>query len=178
MHLTLRIWPPPLTELLQYSASNTVIGWNTQQNNIWFLPGTATHVNSIIVLLQTLTNHMAITCYVQYMQSYWLLWKWCSNVDRTIYKYTRTPASSLVPLKKKTAWQLTRVQTVDFHCLGVYSTNQISECFMWQLKNFSCIITWNNGFVQSLFADLCATTTVPVDKLISLQTRTCSRVEV
>ena len=39
-------------------------------------------------------------------------------------------------------------------------------------------ITWINGFVQTLSADLCATTTVPVDKLISLQTRTCSRVEV
>ena len=32
-------------------------------------------------------------------------------------------------LKKKTTWQLIQVQTVDFHCPAVGSTNQISERF-------------------------------------------------
>ena len=36
------------------------------------------------------------------------------------------PGRSLI---KKTAWQLIRVQTVDFRCPGVGSTNQISERF-------------------------------------------------
>ena len=36
-------------------------------------------------------------------------------------------------IRKNAAWQLTRVQTADFRCPGVGSTNQISESFTWQL---------------------------------------------
>ena len=33
--------------------------------------------------------------------------------------------------------------------------------------------TWNDGFVQTPSADLCTTTTVPANKMVSLQARTC-----
>ena len=83
------------------------------------------------------------------------------------------------------ALQLARVLTVDLHCRGVGSTNQISERFTWQLcrHDFNCIIhtlqcsipylssgtasAWNDGFVRTPAAELCATTTVTVDKTFS-----------
>ena len=87
-------------------------------------------------------------------------------------------AVSLVPrpfMKRKQPAQLTQVQTVDFHCPGVGSTNQILERFMWQLQNFNrhkyitqynkyTASTWNDGSVRTSFANLCATTTVAADK--------------
>ena len=68
--------------------------------------------------------------------------------------------------------------------LHVPSTNQILEHFMW---NFNCITnasqynectasSWNDGFIRTPAADLCATTTVSADKTGSLQAKTCSRV--
>jgi len=36
----------------------------------------------------------------------------------------------------------------------------------------------NDGYVWTPSADLCASVTVPAEKMVSLQTRTCSRVAV
>ena len=49
-----------------------------------------------------------------------------SVLHQTKCKLASYPGRSLI---KKTAWQLIRVQTVDFRCPGVGSTNQISERF-------------------------------------------------
>ena len=96
------------------------------------------------------------------------------------------------PIVGEMAWQFIQVQTVYFHCSGVSSTNQISERFTWQLYNFSYVINASQydeytvpvllalgeRFVRTPSADLCATATVPSDKTVSLQARTCSRVAV
>ena len=48
------------------------------------------------------------------------------------------------------------------------------------IRNYTVLLasTWNNSFVSTPSAYLCSTTTMPVDKTVSLQARTCLRVAV